>query len=127
MKSGEALALSPCSTACNWLRLWIFRYLFVASGVAEGLQIRATVCCHVSRTGCRLAMGCTLSKAALTEALALRTSLQSSRSIFTSQPGGELHIAMPAMFLWQADGLGCVAFSYPVSPYSMPVLAGYQG
>jgi hypothetical protein len=75
MKSGEALALSLCGTACNWLEFWIFRYLFVASGVPEGLRIRATVCCHVFRIGCRLAMGCTLSEAALTKGLARRTSL----------------------------------------------------
>lgn len=52
MKSGEAPALSLCGTVCNWLDLLILGYLFAVTGVAERVQIRATVCCHVFRIGC---------------------------------------------------------------------------
>jgi len=52
MKSGEAPG-----TACNWLDALILGCLLAVSGAAEGIQIRATVCCHVFRIGCSLAMG----------------------------------------------------------------------
>lgn len=103
MKSGEALALSLSATARNWLGAVIYCYLLVVSGVADGVRIRATVCCAVFRVGCRPELEVQLARTLAVGAFRLVT----RRASLQPQAHKDLHL----LHDWSGlsdDAVGCI-------------------